>query len=372
MNIKEKFLELTNRTYPHGTESDLFHLLPENLQTDEFGNKYLLLGHNPSTMFTCHLDTASSRVENIKHEISGDIIRTDGKTILGADDKAGCVILLHMIKNNVPGLYYFFLGEERGCVGSRQLAQKHSVEPIEHITKVISFDRRGTDSVITHQLGGRCCSEEFGRSLSDELNSNCREFKYENDPTGIYTDSAQFTEIYPECTNISVGYNYEHSHSEFQDIRHLELLGETVVKIDWENLPVVRSTKKFQEDLFEDDYDDDYEWVYFGRNNSSYQKKTLYFIDPIYNYKSNITISGDKKRILDLDFSQDRLDEEFKLIEDLFHNFAVGYDKLQWNGIKLIIDYNPTQMSTMYREELSEYIDTMNFWKSETDFQEMT
>ena len=39
MNIEQKFVELTSRTYPHGTEQDLFHLLPKELETDEFGNK---------------------------------------------------------------------------------------------------------------------------------------------------------------------------------------------------------------------------------------------------------------------------------------------------------------------------------------------
>ena len=42
MNIKEKFLELTKRTYPHGTEEELFNLLPKKLKTDEFGNKSAL------------------------------------------------------------------------------------------------------------------------------------------------------------------------------------------------------------------------------------------------------------------------------------------------------------------------------------------
>ncbi len=38
MNVKEKFLELTKRTYPHGTEDQLIELLPSQLQKDQFGN----------------------------------------------------------------------------------------------------------------------------------------------------------------------------------------------------------------------------------------------------------------------------------------------------------------------------------------------
>ena len=170
MNIKETFLKLTERTYPHGTEQDLFSLLPTNLNKDEFGNLYVEIGDNPSTMFTSHLDTASSQIREVNHKFDGNIISTDGSTILGADDKAGVTILMYMIENNVPGLYYFFLGEERGCIGSRKVASQHKREPLPNITKVVSFDRRGTDSIITYQMGGRCCSENFGQSLSDELN----------------------------------------------------------------------------------------------------------------------------------------------------------------------------------------------------------
>jgi hypothetical protein len=34
-----------------------------------------------------------------------------------------------------------------------------------------------------------------------------KSFSYKKDKNGILTDSIQFVGIYPECTNISVGYN---------------------------------------------------------------------------------------------------------------------------------------------------------------------
>jgi len=121
MNIKDKFLELTSRTYPHGTESEIFPLLGEGLQADEFGNLFIKIGES-DVMFTAHLDTATSALTDVTHVIENNIIKTDGKSILGADDKAGVVIMLNMIENKMPGLYYFFLGEEVGCIGSRKVA----------------------------------------------------------------------------------------------------------------------------------------------------------------------------------------------------------------------------------------------------------
>ena len=155
MNIKEKFLELTSRTYPHGTEEELYPLLfneVDGLQKDEFGNLFIQIGVS-DVMFTSHLDTASSANTAVNHVIEGNLIKTDGKSILGADDKAGVTIMLYMIKNEVPGLYYFFVGEEVGCVGSKKVAGVQKENKIPGINKVISFDRRGNNSVITYQSG---------------------------------------------------------------------------------------------------------------------------------------------------------------------------------------------------------------------------
>jgi len=373
MNIKDKFLELTSKTYPHGHENELIDILPDFLKVDEFGNYYHQIGENPSTMFTSHLDTASSQSQKVNHVIKGNMIYTDGSSILGADDKAGVVIMLNMIEHDIKGLYYFFIGEERGCVGSRKLSNKHYNRPITNINKVVSFDRRGKESIITHQLGTRCCSEEFGNALSSELNSINKNFHYENDPTGIYTDSAQFTEIYSECTNISVGYYNEHSRNEEQDIDHLEQLSQAVLLVNWESLPVKRNPKvKDLEDEF--DYGNDYTFTESPKstqkkeqNDSNTYRSTFFFIDPIYNEKSSVTVHGMTKKIIETDFCQDRIDLELQSIRDLFHNFDVEYKDLKWNGRTLQIQYNETHNSTMYREELSEYITELNYWKTEVN-----
>jgi hypothetical protein len=237
MRIRRKFLQLTKQTIPYGNEYRMIKFLPKGTQMDEFGNFFLTIGDGFTTMFTCHLDTACSYRKNVVHIHENNLIGTDGKTILGADDKAGLVVLLYMIEKNIPGLYYFFIGEEVGCIGSSELSSGFDWP---NITKVISFDRRGTTSVITHQLYGRCCSNEFAELLSYRLNSTGLGLNLSPDNTGIMTDSAQFTDIVPECTNISVGYYNEHTTDEIQDIEYLAKLCQACVKIDWETLPVVR------------------------------------------------------------------------------------------------------------------------------------
>jgi putative aminopeptidase FrvX len=91
MNIKEKFLELTSRTYPHGTEKEVYPLLgleEGSFTKDEFGNLSVKIGES-DVMFTSHLDTATSALTKVNHVFDKNIIKTDGKSILGADDKAG-------------------------------------------------------------------------------------------------------------------------------------------------------------------------------------------------------------------------------------------------------------------------------------------
>jgi hypothetical protein len=263
MRIRKKFLKLTNYTYPYGTEGFLKGFLPQGYQEDGHGNYYYLIGDNPSTMFTCHLDTACKEQERVKHVFSGNMIMTDGKTILGADDKAGMVVVLNMIEKKVPGLYFFFIGEEVGCIGSGLLADNWDKFPhSKSITKVVSFDRRGTSSVITHQFWGRCCSDEFGKILAGRLSSTNDKLMLDIDDTGVMTDSAKFMGLVQECTNISVGYYNEHTFRECQNIDYLQILCDAVVQIDWETLPIVRNIEDidFEE---EDEYDyidsDDFE-----------------------------------------------------------------------------------------------------------------
>ena len=250
MNIKEKFLELTKTTTPYGFENEL--ILPDCLLTDVIGNRYIQIG-GTTTMFLAHLDTASKEKQNIKHVIEGDIIRTDGTTILGADDKAGVVILLIMLENKVPGLYYFTVGHEAGGIGSRDLKRRFKVSKPDYINKVISFDRHQTDSVITYQRGMRSCSDIFADALAMSLNEaskrvldNDTVFQYKKDPNGFGTDSADYIDMYPECTNISVGYENEHQVTELQNIKHLDKLAKTCCLLNWEALPINRDPSRIE------------------------------------------------------------------------------------------------------------------------------
>jgi tripeptide aminopeptidase len=135
--LVETFLELVAVDSPTGHEEEIgrelikrFTELGCNVTQDEIGNLVAVYpGSRPDTvLLSTHMDTAGKDV-GIKPIIEDGIIKTDGSTILGADDKsgiAGCIELLTLLRSNPevkhPTIEFVIsVGEESGLVGSRQM-----------------------------------------------------------------------------------------------------------------------------------------------------------------------------------------------------------------------------------------------------------
>lgn len=78
-------------------------------------------------MMSAHMDTVVPG-ENVKPIIDGDIIRTDGTTVLGGDDKSGCAVIIETIRclkeQNIPHTdieAVFSICEEVGLLGAKHL-----------------------------------------------------------------------------------------------------------------------------------------------------------------------------------------------------------------------------------------------------------
>jgi len=147
--------------------------------------------------------------------------------------------MLMMIEAGVEGLYIFHRGEECGGLGASWIAENQK-DMLSEYDYAIAFDRYGSDSVVTHQGYGRCCSDEFAIALSDALGKN-----HSPDNTGIYTDTAEYTKIIPECTNVSVGYAGHHTSSEVQYLPYLKRLLQTLLSLDVSSLPVCRDPHNY-------------------------------------------------------------------------------------------------------------------------------
>ena len=198
------------------------------------------------TLFVAHVDTVhrvegKNPIRKVKTK-KEHVWHATPASCLGADDGAGVAMLVHMLHGGVAGYYIFTQGEECGGIGAKHIA-KYYPELLDMFDRAIAFDRRGTDSVITHQGYGRCCSDVFGQALADALNDDDMSLMYSTDDSGVYTDTAEFVDIIPECTNISVGYYSEHGEREHIDINHFQALSRAVLKVHWDMLPVERDPK---------------------------------------------------------------------------------------------------------------------------------
>ena len=262
-----------------------------DMHRDVPGNYYISIAHpdgTPSTTaFSCHLDTVhfggngfyvrpqnGSDEDAMLQTIGYDdkcqtfFVNDPNSNCLGADDTAGIFLLLRMIRQEIQGLYLFHRGEEKGGIGSKDIANNNR-ELLEGIERVIAFDRKDDRSVITHQRGRQCCSNEFALALGAQLGS-----RWFPDSTGTFTDSANYMDFIPECTNLSVGYRNQHTQNEIQCIKPLLALLDVVPQVKWDELPVKRDpsppkiyslptksvSKPVQETIF--DYEDlTPEWI---------------------------------------------------------------------------------------------------------------
>jgi tripeptide aminopeptidase len=78
-------------------------------------------------MMSAHMDTVVPG-KNVKPVVEGDIIRTDGSTVLGGDDKSGCSVIIETIRclqeqsiPHAPIDAVFSICEEVGLLGAKHL-----------------------------------------------------------------------------------------------------------------------------------------------------------------------------------------------------------------------------------------------------------
>jgi len=203
-------------------------------EPDEHGNYVTQVGFEPHLCFTAHHDTVHKQEGMQKVVVTNDVVSVaDSKvsSCLGADCTTGIYIILNMIEAGIEGTYVIHAAEEVGCKGSAALVDDMP-DWLMYTQAVISFDRYGDKSVITHQMGMRTASDAFAKSFSDALNMP----QLKADDGGSYTDSNEYSLLIPECTNISVGYYGQHGVNETQDLEYLDQLMLALESADWSKL----------------------------------------------------------------------------------------------------------------------------------------
>lgn len=241
-------LRMMESMRPHGTSApnDMAQefIAPLGAQPDKKGNYILAIGDSPRVLWSSHLDTVHYKSGRQRLAYNNDVLRlsrhakdTDSNC-LGADCTVGAWLMREMVRANRPGLYIWHAGEELGGIGSRYIADQ-SRHLLKDIDAAVAFDRRGNRSIITHQSFERTCSEGFARSLGSALAMG-----HTADDTGSFTDTANYSDFIAECSNLSVGYVYEHTDDEMLDVPYLFALRAALLGLDASTLTIERNPYK--------------------------------------------------------------------------------------------------------------------------------
>ena len=247
--MTNKLIEMLRYMRPEGSDTQLDFcdefLQPTFGHPDALGNYTVQVGVNPRLCFTAHHDTVH-RTGGMQAVVVSNGVAAVADPInsscLGADCTTGIWLMLNMIEAGIHGTYVVHSAEEVGCKGSSGLVYDNPAW-LDYTQAVISFDRKGTDSVITHQMGIRTASDEFAKSFSDALNLP----QLKSDKHGSYTDSNEYARVVAECTNISVGYYNQHSVAETQDLEFAELLLQHLLEADWSKIVISRDPASYED-----------------------------------------------------------------------------------------------------------------------------
>ena len=210
-------------------------VMPLGTTPDGYGNHWRIIGKASPILWSCHTDTVHKAGGKQRLEYGDGFITTPDGSCLGADCGAGVWLMARMIRAGIPGTYVFHREEEIGGMGSGFIANE-TPERLAGLKYAIAFDRKGTGDIITHQYGGRSASDDFAHSLA-----KCLDMGHLPDDGGTFTDTANYTDLIAECTNLSTGYGKAHSANEYLDVVYLSALLKRLLKADFSRLVCART-----------------------------------------------------------------------------------------------------------------------------------
>jgi hypothetical protein len=137
-------------------------------------------------------------------------------TGMGADDRAGVLIILKLIYMGYRPSVVFTDLEESGGKGAEKLVSDYGNCPFRNCKALIQLDRRGSDDAVYYS----CANDKF----EDLITS----YGFVTE-IGSFSDISVLAPIWEKvAVNLSVGYMYEHTRSEYLNF---EQLNETFLKV---------------------------------------------------------------------------------------------------------------------------------------------
>ena len=184
---------------------------------------------------------------------------------LGADDRAGCLAILEILKTGLKPHVIFTTDEEIGGVGACELASIPC--PFEDLRYMIELDRRGSNDCVFYD----CESKPFQKYIET--------FGFKT-AIGSFSDISMLCSSWEICgVNLSIGYYNEHTERE---ILFLNVMYNTITRVikmlsvknvpnyKWEGLTYIPSR--------------DFEWIDYMRDWDGYSFACKKCHKPLTNY----------------------------------------------------------------------------------------
>lgn len=137
---------------------------------------------------------------------------------LGADDRAGIIIIMELIERGYRPHIILTDLEERGGIGAGYLISSYPECPFKECKALIQLDRQGHDDAVYYECG----NEDYEKLITSY---------------GFVTEIGSFSDISiiaPQweiaAVNLSVGYEREHTYTETLNITWMN---ETINKVEW-------------------------------------------------------------------------------------------------------------------------------------------
>ncbi len=191
---------------------DLFVFLQRKLAFANYtyvrGKKFLYAinesYHTIPILLVAHLDTVHPQPKEIY--VKDGFVVCDEASGLGADDRAGVLCILNMIKKGYRPSVLFTDGEESGCIGAQEFADFAKAPDVNLMVEV---DRAGSNHFAF-----------YTNKLTDELTEYMQECTGLTGSPGSITDIAVLTSEYDiDSVNIACGYYNNHTLKERLNIQ---------------------------------------------------------------------------------------------------------------------------------------------------------
>ncbi|MEI3611903.1 M20/M25/M40 family metallo-hydrolase [Pseudogracilibacillus sp. SO30301A] len=175
-------------------------------------------GNGPTILLNAHLDVATELAPG-RSIIKENGIWRSTEGILGADDRAGVAVLLHIAEKLIDSTfrgkvkYIFTVEEECGLVGASKVDDYF----LWGTDAAFVIDRRGTGDIVTSCWGSHpFCDVNFGK-LIEQIADESGLVKWKC-TSGGSSDTRIWAEHGIQSVNLSTGYRNEHTDDEFLDV----------------------------------------------------------------------------------------------------------------------------------------------------------